>query len=54
MEALALDELVEFPSRVMTLVPTNTGIVGRRWSTEFLVLSNTTTSDIVGLAAAVA
>jgi len=56
MEAVALDEepLVELDllSRVFIFVSTNTGIVGRRLSTKLLLLSSTTTSDIVGLDAA--
>jgi len=49
MEAVALDELVEFPSRGIIFVSTNTGIVGRRCSNKLLLFSSITTSDIVGL-----
>jgi len=57
MEAVALDveEAVEVEvsaARVLKLDSTNTGIEGLVCPTEFLLFSEATTSDIVGLAAA--
>lgn len=58
METVALDfeeaVEVEVSVRGLKLLLTKTGMVGFICSTKFLLFSRTTTSDIVGLVAAVA